>query len=278
MSVAYCENLSAQPVDHFESAKGCFAQIVEQLESPEAMAMSHEQLEAQIILDGRELQRQLFQAHLELRAAAEAPTQVVGSDSVERTKRRSSRRPLMTLVGGVAVRRLLYQATGAEGLCPQDAALNLPNEKYSLGVRRRVAEEVAASSFDHAVERISSTTGAFVPKRQVEQLTQRAADDFVPFYLDREVVEEPEDALLVLTFDAAGVVMRVEHLRDATRKAAEEEHAEAKPRLKRPSAKKASTKQKRNRKRMAQVAAIYAVAHPNRGLHDRLTGTWIVRR
>jgi uncharacterized RDD family membrane protein YckC len=25
-------------------------------------------------------------------------------------------------------------------------------------------------------------------------------------------------------------------------------------------------------------AAIYAVIHPNRGLHDRLAGTWIIRR
>jgi hypothetical protein len=25
-------------------------------------------------------------------------------------------------------------------------------------------------------------------------------------------------------------------------------------------------------------AAVYAVAHPHRGLHDRLAGTWVVRR
>lgn len=270
MSVAYSVMPSAQTVDHFESARSFFAEIVERLESQVALAMDHQQLEEQIISDGRELQRRLFQAHLDLRAAAEAPTRVVGSDNVERTKRRNSRRPLMSLVGEVAVRRLLYQsqAAGADGLCPQDAALNLPREKYSLGVRRRVAEEVAANSFDHAVERISSTTGAVVPKRQVEELAQRAADDFESFYLDREVVEEPEDALLVLTFDAAGVVMRVEHLRAATRKAAEEERAATKPHLKRPSAKKASTKQKRNRKRMAQVGAIYAVAPYVRSADD----------
>jgi hypothetical protein len=105
---------------------------VERLESPVALEMDHEQLEEQIINDGRELQRRLFQAHLDLRAAAEAPTQVVGSDNMERTKRRNSRRPLMSLVGEVAVRRLLYQAVGADGLCPQDAALNLPMEMVEL--------------------------------------------------------------------------------------------------------------------------------------------------
>jgi uncharacterized RDD family membrane protein YckC len=25
-------------------------------------------------------------------------------------------------------------------------------------------------------------------------------------------------------------------------------------------------------------AAVYAVVHPHRGLHDRLAGTWVVRR
>jgi uncharacterized RDD family membrane protein YckC len=25
-------------------------------------------------------------------------------------------------------------------------------------------------------------------------------------------------------------------------------------------------------------AAVYAAVHPNRGLHDRLAGTWVVRR
>lgn len=268
MSAAYCESASAQPVDYFEPARAVFAQMVEHLESTLALRMSYDELETYIVRDGRELQRRLLQAHLDLRAAAEAPTRVVGSDDVERSERRRSRRPLMSLVGEVSVRRLLYQAVGAAGLCPQDAALNLPREKYSLGVRRRVAEEVAANSFDHTVERVASTTGAYVPKRQVEQLAQRAAEDFETFYLERAVDEEPADALLILTFDGAGIPMRVEHLRNSTRKAAEEERAGAKPRLKRPSAKKASKKQKRNRKRMAQVAAIYAVAPYMRSAED----------
>jgi hypothetical protein len=242
--------------------------MVAHLESATASQMNHEELEAYIVRDGCELQRRLLQAHLDLRAAAEVPTLVVGSDNVERRGRRRSHRPLMSLVGEVSVRRLLYQAAGVEGLCPQDAALNLPCEKYSLGVRRRVAEEVAANSFDHAVERVASTTGAHVPKRQLEQLAQRAAEDFDAFYLERTLDAEPPDALLILTFDGAGVPMRVEHLRESTRKAAEEERAGAQPQLKRPSATKASKKQKRNRKRMAQVAAIYAVAPYMRSAED----------
>lgn len=89
---------------------------------------------------------------------------------------------------------------------------------------------------------VASTTGAHFPKRQAEQLAQRGAEDFDALYLEREVEQEPSGALLVLTFDGAGIPRRVEHLRDATRKAAENERANTKARLKNPSAKKASKK------------------------------------
>jgi hypothetical protein len=84
----------------------------------------------------------------------------------------------VSVVGQVAMSRLLYQAAGMDGLSPLDASLNVPCESFSLGVRRRVAEQVASASFDHAVERLSATTGADVAERQVEELAQRAAADF----------------------------------------------------------------------------------------------------
>lgn len=70
------------------------------------------------------------------------------------------------------------KAEGMAGLSPQDASLNLPAESFSLGLRRRVAEEVASGSFDHVVERLGATTGADVAKRQVEERARRAALDF----------------------------------------------------------------------------------------------------
>ena len=59
-----------------------------------------------------------------------------------------------------------------------DAELNLPAEKYSLPVRKRVARIAAQSSLDATVEALATTTGARVPKRQAEQRVQRAAVDF----------------------------------------------------------------------------------------------------
>jgi hypothetical protein len=41
---------------------------------------------------------------------------------------------------------------GAESLHPLDAELNLPDERYSLELRRRVAEEAAKNSFDETLD------------------------------------------------------------------------------------------------------------------------------
>jgi hypothetical protein len=181
---------------------------------------------------------------------------VRGSDGIERRERRRSGRSLKTLVGRVDVSRLLYQAWEVEGLCPQDGALALPRDLYSMGVRRRVAEESCIGSFEHAVESVAKTTGTTVPKRQVEQLARRSAQDFEAFY-DAQLVEpnQEKDLLLVLTFDGAGVVMRTESLRPPTKRAAERQAEEPKhwpARL--------GSGQKANRKRMAQVAAVYGIA------------------
>lgn len=231
-------------------------EMINHLESKDALGMTHDELESYVVTEGRELQRRLVQAHLDLRRAAERSVRVVDCDGQERVERRRGTRRLLTLVGEVESERLLYQADGKSALCPQDAALNLPAELYSLGVRRRIAEEVAASSFDHAVERLAATTGAPVPKRQVEQAAVRAAADFDSFYADREIdVEAEKHTLMILTFDGAGIVVRHEDLRKATKRAAEKQADE----LRWPP-KRLASGQKRNRKRMAEVAAVYGVA------------------
>jgi hypothetical protein len=163
-----------------------------------------------------------------------------------------SARPLLLLFGAVEVPRLAYQAPEVEGLHPMDAALNLPEELYSHGVRRRVAVEIAKSSFDETVAHLAATTGAPVPKRQVEELTVRAAQDFEDFYATRELAAEKTDDLMVLSFDGKGIAMRHEDLRPATKKAADTRPHRLETRI--------SKGEKRNRKRMAEVAAVYTIA------------------
>ena len=71
-----------------------------------------------------------------------------------------------TKFGEIELERNLYQAPGVDGLAPLDAALGLPEEKYTLELRRIVAEESARASFDEVVELIQKQSGAYVPKRQ----------------------------------------------------------------------------------------------------------------
>ena len=252
MAVVYT---SAMTADDFAPAREVFEAMVRHLESRAGLGMTHTELEAYVVREGRELQRRMLQGHLDIRAKAEALVTVVNRDGLKLTKPRSTTRRLVSIVGEVVEARILYQAAGAEGLAPLDASLNMPPESFSLGVRRRVAEEVASGSFDHAVERLCATTGAAVAKRQVEELAQRAAVDFASFYAaPPEAAADESDMLLVLTFDAAGIIVRTEDLRPATRRAAEKRAREE-----RWPPKRLAKGQKRNRKRMAQVAVVYGV-------------------
>ena len=66
-----------------------------------------------------------------------------------------------------------YGARGHDSLHPLDGSLNLPPERYSLEVRRRVAEAAASRSYDEALFELSRHTGAEVPKRQAEVRRER---------------------------------------------------------------------------------------------------------
>ena len=169
-------------------------------------------------------------------------------------------RHLETTFGTVQVERLGYARPGHDSLHPLDAALNLPPERYSLEVRRRVAEAAASRSFDEARFDLSRSTGAQVPKRQAEQLVVRAAEDFDAFYEARRAAEgesAPEGSVVVLTFDGKGVVLHREDLREATRKAAEKRRQQ-REQLSRFSRLKPG--EKKHSKRMATVAAVYTTA------------------
>jgi hypothetical protein len=136
-----------------------------------------------------------------------------------------------------------------------DAELNLPDERYSLEMRRRVAEEAAKSSFDETLESIGKNTGGHVPKRQVEELVMRAAVDFDAFYQTRQALpgeDQGAGSVLAISVDGKGVTMRTQDLREQTRKAAAARAHKMGTRL--------SKGEKKNAKRMATVAAVYTIA------------------
>jgi len=93
--------------------------------------------------------------------------------------------------------------------------------------------------------------GSRLGKRQVETLAARAAVDIDDFYTARSPAPGAgtDEEVLVLSCDGKGIVMRADALRPATATAA----AKATPKL----ATRLSKGEKRNRKRMAEVGAVY---------------------
>jgi len=238
----------------YDQARENFERIVGYLDSGEASSMTHSELERELEKKGRELMRTLLQEHLDNRGPGQCDQPVEGADWVERSRVRLQERKLETIFGTVSVERAGYGRQGAESLHPLDAELNLPDERYSLELRRRVAEEAAKSSFDETLESIGKNTGGHVPKRQLEELVMRSARDFDAFYQRRHgAAAEGQGAgsVLVCSVDGKGVVMRMEDLREQTRKAAMARTHKMGTRL--------SKGEKKNAKRMATVAAVYTI-------------------
>ena len=239
--------------DEFAMAQDEFAQMIDFLRSRQSRELSHAELEVALNERGRELLRVLFQAHVDSRGPGPAAAPVCGADGVERNQRRLHERGLSTLFGEVRVKRLGYGAAGVASLHPLDAELNLPAGEYSLGVRRLAAEQAAQVSFEATVQALAQQTGKTMGKRQVEELVQRSAVDFDAFYARRSpAAEVASSSILALSADGKGVVMLPRDLREPTRKAAQGRAHKL--------AKRLSKGEKRNRKRMATVAAVYTVA------------------
>ncbi|HEY5989866.1 MAG TPA: ISKra4 family transposase [Streptosporangiaceae bacterium] len=235
----------------FAQARAWYEETEAWLAGEGAAVLTHAELEGHLQARGRELLRRLFQDHLDLRAAREQRrTDVAGPDGVPRTRTETGHaRPLATVFGPVTVIRMAYRAAGVPNVHPADAQLNLPEEKHSHGLRRLTAVESARGSHQDATAAITRATGVAIGKRQVEELTRRAAADIDRFYADRRPGPCDDDVTLVLQADGKGIVMLPGALRPATAKAA----AAGKNKL----ATRLSPGEKRGRKRMAEIAAVY---------------------
>ncbi len=237
----------------FAAARNAFEKLVQELSVVQTQKKTHSELEKLINVRGIEVMRLLLQGHLEARGAEVSLMPVRNKEGSVLSYQRERGRALESLFGTVWVNRIGYEAKGERMLYPLDGDLNLPRERYSLGVRQRVATEAVKNSFDEAVAAVSTTTGAHVPKRQAEELVSRAAIDFDGFYDQDSVVLEPEESgeLLVLSVDGKGVVMRSSDLRQPTQKAAQKRKQKLSSKL--------SQGEKKGAKRMATVAAVYTV-------------------
>jgi hypothetical protein len=249
----------------FERSRECFDQVVAVLDDPQTTRQTHGELEERLTVMSRELFGVLLQDHLDLRAAREQRRDdVAGVGQAPRTRVEAGHgRALASVFGQVQVRRLAYRAPGAPNLYPADAVLNLPVEKHSHGLRRLAAIESTRGSFEHAAAAIERATGVRIGKRQLESLTASAAADIDAFYATRAPGPCADDVLLVGSADGKGIVMRPDALRPATAKAAAIGTTKLATRL--------SKGEKRNRKRMAEIGAVYDATPAARGPDDIIT-------
>ena len=249
----------------FAASREQFESLIGFLDGTDAVGLSHAELEERLDRDGRELLRRLLDDHLALRALRERRLeQVVGDEGVRRARVEAGhQRALETVFGTVSVGRLAYRAPGVSNLHPADAALNLPIERHSHGLRKLAGSEAARGSFQDAVDAIERATGQRLGKRQVEELATIAAIDFEDFYEARRPARCQRGDLLVLSADGKGIVMRPDALRTATgRRAA---RAGPKPMV------RLSRQDQRYRKRMAEIGAVYDATPAPRTVPDILT-------
>jgi hypothetical protein len=242
----------AEPfAEGFAASRALFDSTVGFLDDARAAGLEHAELETELEGRGRQLLRQLMQDHLDLRALREPRLpEVIDAEQVSRGSVETGHtRALTTVFGEVTVTRLAYRRRGHANLYPADAALNLPVEKHSHGLRQLAALEATRGSFDDTAEAIERATGVRVGKRQAEQLAGRAAADVEDFYAQRRPQPDAERDALVLSVDGKGIVMRPEALRPAAAKAAASATTKLATRL--------SKGEKRNRKRLAEVGAVY---------------------
>jgi hypothetical protein len=249
----------------FAASEQLFGGLVGFLSGAAAAGLTHEELEARLASEGRELHRQLLQDHLDLRADRETRLGRV-TDAEGRTRSAvevGHQRALTTVFGTVQVSRLAYRRKGSTNLHPADAALNLPAERHSHGLRASAAVEATRGSYAEAAAAITRATGVGLGKRQVEALAARAAVDFQAFYAQRSAPAAQASDVLVISADGKGIVMRPDALRPATAKAATHTSTKLATRL--------SKGEKRNRKRMAELAAVYDLSPVPRSPADILT-------
>ncbi len=242
----------------FSTSDAAYAALQANLTSPELLSADHRELESVIETQGREVLRCLLQDHLSLRAQDDlASPPAMAGGHVQTHRRPGETRNLMSIFGCVTVSRIGYTSRQGGTLHPLDATLNLPPTLYSAGVRERVAAAVARGSFEQAAATLKEHGGGIVATRQIQEMAHHSTIDFESFYQQRANARSAastivsKDKLLVLTTDAKGVVMRPEGLRESTCQKAEHKQHKRDKRL--------CAGEKRQAKRMAQVAAVYDI-------------------
>jgi hypothetical protein len=177
------DTIAATAIEHYTDAVAHFEHLLGRLMDDETQRLTHGEVEALVHTEGDELLRRLTQGYLDQRSAEErVQERVVGEDGRSRTHRREGcKRHLESRFGEVGVTRRGYGGRGLESVFPLDAALNLPPNKGSHGLREVLVEELIPGSFDEAVAHLARAGGGQMAKRQAEEVAVQLSQDFDAF-------------------------------------------------------------------------------------------------
>src|SRR5215467_4782091 len=180
-----------------------FALLEDWLASRCTLQLPLHQIEAQQQTKGREVQRLLLQAHLQLRGDGDVgPALRVpqAAGEVLYTHRRLGARSLKTIFGPVEIHRMGYSCDGAPSIYPLDRALALPARSFSYELQRRLVKAAVQNPFLESVQTIAELTGVSVSKRSLEEILPDAARDFDAFYQQRSVATAAGAILVVAVY------------------------------------------------------------------------------
>lgn len=186
-----------------------FASLEAWLASRRTLQLPLHQIESQQQIRGREVQRLLLQAHLQLRGDGDVGPALRVSQpdgAVLYTRRRLSTRSLKTIFGPVEIQRMGYCREGAPSIYPLDRALALPARSFSYELQRRLVKAAVQNPFLESVQTIAELTGVSVSKRSLEEILPDAAQDFDAFYRQRAAAPGT-GSILVAAVDGKGIPM-----------------------------------------------------------------------
>jgi hypothetical protein len=150
-------------------------------------------------------------------------------------------RPYLSVFGELAIERYVYGST-ADPQAPLDAQLNLPEWKYSYLLQEWGLAFTTKESFKEAGQTLEQILRIGLAVRPLERLAGKASAGVAPFRAALPVpVAEEEGALLVATADCKGVPLRRPKSTASKR------------------GKRRKKGEKKNKKKMACVGAVYSI-------------------
>ena len=163
---------------------------------------TEEQLWAGILGLGRGLMQLRFEACSE----AEVIQDAVEVNGASYDYQRPSGRAYVSLFGEVMVQRAYYLNAERGGLWPLDAALSLPERRYSDSVQERLSEVNVWIPQEQSLGLMERWLGLKIPKGSLQNSSSEQALYVEDYYEQRQVGPAPaQDNILVATADGKGI-------------------------------------------------------------------------